>query len=74
VKVKRSGLRIRSRSGYYGITDEEKRPVRKTPDEQIAAAIMSPFSASDIRLKLTSQHNSTSLTNPKSSMNAFDDL
>ena len=54
VKVKRSGLRVRSRAGYYGIADEERKPVRSTPDEQIAAAIMSPFSASDIRLKLTS--------------------
>jgi VWFA-related protein len=54
VKVKRSGLRVRARSGYYGITDEERKPAAKTADEQIAAALMSPFTASDIRVKLTS--------------------
>ncbi len=54
VKVKGSGLRLRSRTGYYGVTDAEGRPVRRTRDEQLAAAVTSPFASSDIRVRLTS--------------------
>lgn len=54
VKVKRSGLRVRSRNGFYGVTDEERRPRGATRDEQLAAALLSPFASDGVRLRLTS--------------------
>ncbi len=55
VKVKVPGLRVRSRSGFYGIPDEEARPVHGTRDEQLAAALASPFSSGGVHLYLVSQ-------------------
>jgi VWFA-related protein len=54
VKVKRAGLRVRTRTGFYGIADEETRPVERTPAQQIMAALVSPFGSGDVHLKLTS--------------------
>ncbi|HEX8265214.1 MAG TPA: VWA domain-containing protein [Pyrinomonadaceae bacterium] len=53
VKVKRPGLTVRYRSGFFGITDSEINPKPKTPAEQILAAITSPFAGGDIDLRLT---------------------
>jgi VWFA-related protein len=54
VKVKRSGLRVRSRNGFYGVTDEERRVRGLTRDEQLATALVSPFASDGVRLRLTS--------------------
>ena len=54
VKVKLAGLRVRSRTGFYGIADEEARPPRRTPAQQVVAALMSPFASGDVHLRLTS--------------------
>jgi VWFA-related protein len=54
VKVKRAGLHVRSRTGFYGVPDEVLRPARRTPAQQVWAALTSPFASGDIRLKLTS--------------------
>jgi VWFA-related protein len=55
VKVKRSGLRVRSRTGFFGVTnDESRRMVRRSGTEQIYAALTSPFSKNDIELRMTS--------------------
>ena len=54
VKVKRPGLNVRSRGGFYGVTDEEARPPRRTAMEQLTAAVTSPFTSGDVHLKLTS--------------------
>src|SRR6185503_10339516 len=54
MKVKRAGLRVRTRTGFYGIADEETRPPARTPAQQIVAALTSPFASGDIRMKLTS--------------------
>lgn len=54
VKVGRPGLRVRARAGYYGLTDESGRPARRTREEQLAAALVSPFSAGGVGLRLTS--------------------
>ena len=53
LKVKRAGLRVRSRAGFYGITDEEANPT-SAGTQQIVKAITSPFASGDIHLKLTS--------------------
>jgi len=54
VKVERAGLSVRSRSGYFGETDDEV-AVRKphTTIEQMRAAMLSPFRSRGIGLRLT---------------------
>ena len=54
VKVNRPELRVRSRSGFYGITDEQAHPVRRTREEQLLGALISPFNSGDIHVRLTS--------------------
>jgi VWFA-related protein len=53
VNVTRPGLHVRSRSGFFGETDEETLPKYKSPLEQMRAAMLSPFRSSDVRLRLT---------------------
>ncbi|HZM85398.1 MAG TPA: VWA domain-containing protein, partial [Blastocatellia bacterium] len=53
LRVKRAGLRVRSRTGFYGLSDEEASP-SNTGAQQIVKAITSPFTSGDIHLKLTS--------------------
>ena len=53
IKLKRPDLKVRYRSGFFGMTDEEtERPVAKTPQQQISEAITSPFAANGIELSL----------------------
>jgi VWFA-related protein len=54
VKLKRPGLRWRTRAGYFGVTDEERRAKPRTRDEQLSAALLSPFSSGEIGLNLIS--------------------
>ncbi len=54
VKVKRPGLRVRSRTGFYGTPDREDRPAVRNREQQLLAALMSPFASGGMRLKLTS--------------------
>ena len=54
VRVRRSGLQVRSRRGFYGMTDEEAYPNKKTPGERLMAALVSPFSSGELNLRLTS--------------------
>ncbi len=54
VKVNRKGARVRYRSGFFGITDEqiESQPKAQTPSQQIFTALTSPFAANGISLRL----------------------
>jgi len=51
VAVRRPGLRVRSRSGYYGVPDAEA-PPPSTRAERLTTALLSPFAAADIPLRL----------------------
>ncbi|HUS09379.1 MAG TPA: VWA domain-containing protein [Pyrinomonadaceae bacterium] len=54
VKVKRPGLHVRSRAGFYGVNLEATATSRpRTRDQQLAAALTSPFAAGGIGLRLT---------------------
>jgi VWFA-related protein len=53
VKVKEPNLKVRYRSGFFGIKDEDIKPVARTPQQQIMSALSSPFGAGDIGLRLT---------------------
>jgi VWFA-related protein len=55
VKVKgRSGLRVRTRTGYVGLPEAEARPRTQTRAGQLMAALVSPFGAAGVNLRLTS--------------------
>jgi hypothetical protein len=54
IKVKRSGLKVRSRDGYFGVTDEDRRARPRSRAEQLTAALTSPFASGDIDIQLTS--------------------
>lgn len=52
VKVKRPGLEVRYRNGFYGFTDEKPLETVQNPTDKTVAALMSPFAASEIPLRL----------------------
>src|SRR2546423_293798 len=55
VKVKRPGLSVRTRSGFYHFTDEEAlRPVYQSVPQQLYAALASPFTSGDINVRMSS--------------------
>jgi VWFA-related protein len=54
IKVKRGGLTVRSREGFYGYTNEEARPKNLSADDEMSKALISPFNAKDINVRLTS--------------------
>ena len=64
VRVKPSGLKVRARTGFYGITDEEIRAVPRTDDQQMLEALVSPFSSADVHLRLTSLFGSDTHNQP----------
>lgn len=54
VRIKRPDLKIRYRSGFFGVTDEKKKLATQTPAQQFNAALLSPFGATGINLDLYS--------------------
>ena len=52
-RVKRPGLTVRTREGFFGVTDEQARPVELTNRDKMNIALMSPFGAVDIDVRLT---------------------
>ncbi|HJQ35104.1 MAG TPA: VWA domain-containing protein [Pyrinomonadaceae bacterium] len=54
VKVTRPGLVVRTRSGFFGVAEEDARPLRATAAQQLMAAITSPFESGAVDLRLTS--------------------
>jgi VWFA-related protein len=53
VRVKRAGLQVRSRGGFYGAPDRELQAAPSGRDSEILHALRSPFSASGIHVRLT---------------------
>lgn len=53
VHVKRSGLTVRTRAGFYGNSDRGLAPVAHTRQAEIAHALTSPFSTGNIHVRLT---------------------
>jgi len=55
LKVKRPGkYTVRTRTGFYGVTDEQLKASKDTPAQQLMGALLSPFAASGVQLRLTS--------------------
>ena len=67
IKVKRKNLKIRYRSGFLGVTDNENdNSSPKTPEEKLITAVTSPFKNNDINLSLNTlfandENNQTSV-------------
>jgi VWFA-related protein len=53
VRVKRDGLHVRTRSGFFGNSDRAVEPVAHTRQAEIAHAMTSPFSTGRIHVRLT---------------------
>lgn len=53
IRVNGNGLRVRTRSGFYGVPDHSAGLIRLTRGEQLLAALNSPFSASGIHVRFT---------------------
>lgn len=53
-RVKQRGLTLRTRAGFYGVSEDEDRPAELASGGQMRLALMSPFGGSDINLRLTS--------------------
>ncbi|HEX8147802.1 MAG TPA: VWA domain-containing protein [Pyrinomonadaceae bacterium] len=64
VKLRRSGLSVRTRAGFYGFVEFKKRPAPRTRNEQLLAALASPLASGELSLRLTSLFNSTAQKTP----------
>jgi hypothetical protein len=53
VRLKRPGLHVRSRTGFYGAPDTRKAPPPATKQQQLVQALVSPFSTGSVRVRLT---------------------
>jgi len=53
VTVKRRGLVVRTREGFFGVGEESEKPVELTAGDQLKKALLSPFGANDITVRLT---------------------
>jgi VWFA-related protein len=58
VKVKRTGLHVRSRSGFFGVPGPSRVQLPETNNAAITHALLSPFASGDIHLRLTSLFSS----------------
>jgi VWFA-related protein len=53
-RVKRSGMTLRTRSGFFGVTEGEVNRSKPTVVDQTNLALLSPFTAQDLEVDLTS--------------------
>jgi VWFA-related protein len=53
-KVKRSGMNLRTRYGFFGVTEEDAKKAQPTVRDLTNLALASPFRAQDIEVDLTS--------------------
>jgi VWFA-related protein len=53
IRVKRPGLTVRSRRGFFGEEEKKKPDAPRTRSEELLAAMTSPFQASGIDMRLT---------------------
>jgi len=65
LRVKRPGLKVRSRTGFYGLADSSPvSPAPQTPQSQLARALVSPFTAADLRVRLTTMFENSQKNEP----------
>jgi VWFA-related protein len=54
LRVKRPGLTVHTRAGFYGVSSETAVPVNRTRLQQLVSALTSPFASGAVDLRLTS--------------------
>lgn len=52
VKVSRPGAKVRYRSGFYGVSEEQIASAKPTPSSGILRALTSPFTVNDITVRM----------------------
>jgi VWFA-related protein len=60
--VNHHDLTLRTREGFYGVSNEQMRPAKRTRDQQFFASLMSPIAAGDVHLSLTAVFTNTART------------
>ena len=65
INVLRPGLHVRTRNGFMGVPDQYARAAPHTRDEQLQHALVSPFGATGIHLRLTGWFTQVKVTDPK---------
>jgi len=53
-KVKRSGLDVRTRFGFWGVSEEDVKRAQRSSQDETNLALISPFAAQDLELELNS--------------------
>jgi VWFA-related protein len=53
VRVKRPGLKVRTRTEFFGVSDADDSVEATTPAQQLVTAAISPFTSTDIALRAT---------------------
>lgn len=53
VRVKGRGLTVRTRKGFYGVAQDEATPRELSIADQMNKALVSPFAANDVKVRLT---------------------
>jgi VWFA-related protein len=53
-KVKRGGVSVRTRDGFFGFTETETRPPEPEAKSEMTKALISPFGSHDLAVQLTS--------------------
>jgi hypothetical protein len=53
VKVRRPGLRVRTRKTFLGVSDVDEAPASLTPKDDLIRAAISPFTSTEIELRVT---------------------
>ncbi len=51
-RVKKSGLTLRTRYGFFGVSEDEVKEAKRTPTDKATFALLSPFGAHEIGLDL----------------------
>ena len=51
-RVKKSGMTLRTRYGFFGVSEEDVDRTKRTPTDKTSVALMSPFGAQDIPIDL----------------------
>ena len=59
VRVTRPGTRVRYRSGFFGIADENIQKPAETGDKKLLTALTSPFAVNDVPLRLNALFGSS---------------
>lgn len=59
IKVKRPGVKVRYRSGFFGVSDEKMQIAKATGEQRLVSALTSPFAVNEISVRLNALFGSS---------------